>query len=144
MSYYFMNIFSLCFNVIDTKEISCYEQKFRYAFECFLLHCLLFASIYCLFKFLFSFLKPTFPTTTTSVLFCSLYMLLSRSLKCMSKLRMNTLLVYFSNAVRPSTMYILTINSLRCLVSLKRGWRMLRWVEKLICLSVGYSAILPL
>lgn len=84
-----------------------------------------------LFKFLFSFLKPTFPTTMISVLFCSLSMLLLRSSKCMSKLKTSTLLVCFSNAARLFIMYILTINSLRCLASLKKDWRMLRWVAKM-------------
>lgn len=124
MNYYFINFIHLYFNVTKVflcKGNICCVQKLRYTFECFLLHCLMFASIYYVFKFLFSFLKPTFPTTMTSELFSSLYMLLSRSLKCMSKLKMNILLVYFSNAVRPSIMYTLTINFLRCLVSLKRG-----------------------
>lgn len=93
----------------------------------------IFACIYYafLFKFLFSFLKPTFPTTMISVLFCSLCMLLLRSSKCMSRLKTNTLLVCFNNAARPFIMCILTINSLRCLASLKRVWRMLRWVAKM-------------
>ena len=66
-----------------------------------------------------------------SVLFCSLCMLLLRSSKCTSRLKMNTLLVCFNNAARPFIMYILTINSLRCLASLKRVWRMLRWVVQM-------------
>ena len=71
------------------------------------------------------------PTTMISVLFCSLCMLLLRSSKCTSRLKMNTLLVCFNNAARPFIMYILTINSLRCLASLKRVWRMLRWVVQM-------------
>lgn len=92
----------------------------------------IFACTYYVFFLIFSsFLKPTFPTTMISVLFCSLCMLLLRSSKCMSRLKTSTLLDCFNNAARPFIMFILTINSLRCLASLKRVWRMLRWVVQM-------------